>query len=60
MRSPFVNEDQPPGIKSVLVFLPLRQPSRDLRAILLAGEQAFLKLWPALRSSDHIVLGLTR
>ena len=40
-----VDEDQPLGIKSALILLPLRAPPRDLQAILLLGEQAFfLKL----------------
>lgn len=37
----FVDEDQFCGIKPALILLPLFPPPRDLRPILLAGEQAF-------------------
>jgi hypothetical protein len=37
----FVDEDQPLGIKSPLIFLPLLAPPGDLGTILLGREQAF-------------------
>jgi len=37
----FINEDQPPGVKPSLIFLPLLASSCHLRPGLLLGEQAF-------------------
>lgn len=37
----FVDEDEAPGIKPTLIFLPLRPPPGDLWAQLLCGKNAF-------------------
>jgi hypothetical protein len=41
LRPGFIDEDQSSGGDLVLVLLPLPPPSRDVRAILFAGVQAF-------------------
>lgn len=42
-----IDDNQFPGIESALIRLPPHPSPGDLRTILLAGEKAFLKLWPA-------------
>lgn len=41
LRPGLIDEDQTPGIKPALIFLPLSPPARDLRSQLLDGEQRF-------------------
>jgi hypothetical protein len=41
LRPSFVNENKPLGFNLALPLWPLQTPSRDLRAVLFAGVQAF-------------------
>lgn len=53
-KAGFVDKNQTPGNKPTLILFPLRASVRHRRPILFGGEQCFLKLKPALRSSNPL------
>jgi hypothetical protein len=60
LRSALVDEGQPPGIKPVLEFLPMRTSSREFGTELFGGQYAFFegKTLVMGEGSDRAVIDL--